>query len=401
MRRIGTALVVMGLGMPSAMAPAADPTQVVAALSLPSVDEATADLEFLGRLIDSPHFVRGIGQALGRATGVAGLDGISTDRRWWAVVLTDGIGLTPIGLVPVTDGEAVLQLIGRQGGNVEPVEGNDWLWKFGHDDRTGYVREDGGWLYVAQSAEALARLPDPKCLDLAAGAPAPSPPTEDVGARGAVLDLHVQRLPEAYRTMAIDYLRGLGRPASEGDQPTAAFPAALVQAVVATALEQADRATLTWSLDHDARTAGLELSILPRTDPATGQPIDLAAALGANLEAHGAELATLVGPGLEPESAERLRRALAGEAAEFPMELTLRLADLVDRAIEDLPDEGVRGIASLAAGSLRAADDRIAVRVAVEEGGFSVRLDAREGTLRAAALGMSLAAIRALSAREP
>jgi hypothetical protein len=140
----------------------------------------------------------------------------------------------------------------------------DGLGKIGRGVATGYVREQGGWAFLAQGADTLQRLPDPQAM---LGS---LPQTYD----GAVR-LYPRRIPEALRTMAIDQIRtqnGNGTlPGAAGQDRAVALQLRLVErnlAALEAFLAHGEHATLGWAIDRTTRKATLELFV----SPAAGTP---------------------------------------------------------------------------------------------------------------------------------
>jgi hypothetical protein len=85
------------------------------------------------------------------------------------------------------------------------------------------------------------------------------------------------------------------------------------------------------------------------------------------------------------------------EAERAPLEFTLKLATLADVAGVWVENPSAAGLLSLAGSNLRGGDHRVTFTVAPFEQGLRCRAQAHDAVLRAAALGLSLAAIDYLS----
>jgi hypothetical protein len=163
--------------------------QTVAVLSFPGADQVRSDLELLGSAIDNPDFAPVVIDALAKLTGCSSLEGIDGARPWGLVVQSDGLQVTPVAFLPVTNVEAWLASCEPLIGPFERVENG--LLKIGRRTATGYVRAHGEWAYLAQSASDLADLPDPAAA--LAIVPAVFGRATSAGEAGGMLD--VGRLP--------------------------------------------------------------------------------------------------------------------------------------------------------------------------------------------------------------
>lgn len=129
------------------------------------------------------------------------------------LLVTDGVLLEPLVLLPCRDPEPVLQALGRLGGNPQPVKPKR-LWKLGQGPWSGFAFWKSGQLVLAQRQGAFQLLPD-EIPQVAAGKESPL----------VALAVFPQRVPLAYREMVLDHLRGFPRPWSlSGNQPPGHSP---------------------------------------------------------------------------------------------------------------------------------------------------------------------------------
>lgn len=166
----------------------------VAVVSIASVEENLADIGYITRVAgmeDTGKTAMLFGNAL-----TAGID--KTRPAGLYVVPAAG-DFHAVAFIPVSNLKLLLEVHKEQVGEPEDVGGS--ILKIG-TDRTAYIKEVGGWAFVAENKEHLATLPqDPAALlgDL--------PKTYNVA--GRVL---IQNIPEELRTMAIDEIKlGVGR----------------------------------------------------------------------------------------------------------------------------------------------------------------------------------------------
>ena len=74
-------------------------------------EELEADIGFLGQMVQNPAMGEALGKALGKRIGVQSLAGLDRSRPWGAVVETDGLRISPVAFVPVTDAAELLYFI--------------------------------------------------------------------------------------------------------------------------------------------------------------------------------------------------------------------------------------------------------------------------------------------------
>lgn len=234
--------------------------ETVAVVTAAGIDTLADDLAFLGGMIQNPRMGENLGTALARHSRVKALAGLDPARRLAVALRTDGIDLAPLVLLPVTDAQALLQSLQPVLGDVEGQEPG--LWKIGRDSLTGFVRESGGWAFVAQSADRLDDLPDPEAILRETPADA-----------WLAMTWHVRRLPNAYRTMAIDNLRSRLRLAAEQHGGLSLAAGALdgdvnsqAWQLIEQGLSDAEQIRLAFRLDHEARHLTVELRVLPLAD---------------------------------------------------------------------------------------------------------------------------------------
>lgn len=229
------------IGMLLAAPAAAGEWKNLLVVSFSGVEELQADVGFLGQMTQNRELGETIGKLLSKRSGIEKLDGIDRGRPWGLVVQTDGLRVTPLVFVPVSDAAELLKSLQPVIGEPEPVAAG--LWKIGSRTLTGYVRAKEGWAYVGQSEETLERLPDPVAVlgDL--------PKRYDLA-----ITFAPAHLPEALRTLAIDQLREDGKLAPGGD---------LLYRWLEDFFTDVRQATLGWTLDRQSKLAALELTLTP------------------------------------------------------------------------------------------------------------------------------------------
>lgn len=215
------------------------------------------DLAALGETAKLPQLPAAFGKFLQRKSGVAALEGLDTKRPIGAVVLTDGLAIVPMAFVPVSDTQKLLASLEKLIGKPQPQKNG--IWKIGQRTATGFVRQHGSWAFLVQSEDHLERLPDPEKLlgDL--------PRRFDMA-----VQIHWERMPEEFRTLAVDFLRLAMRnnlPRRDGETEAAHE----LRRQLATwqfrgfeqLLTETRQLTLGWTLDERTKQAVLDLRLAP------------------------------------------------------------------------------------------------------------------------------------------
>ncbi len=115
------------------------------------------------------------------------------------LVLTDGVVLEPLVLLPCGDPQAVLRVLGDASGGIARLEPG--LWKLGRGSWTGFARRHREHLVLAQHRKAFRLL---EHLEL--------PPEDDALRSLASVTVYPSCVPLPYREMILDHLRGFPRP---------------------------------------------------------------------------------------------------------------------------------------------------------------------------------------------
>lgn len=284
------------------------PLKPIVLIAGASYEHVAEDLAFLGSTIQNDQFPQLVGQLLQAASGVRELTGLDTRRRWGAVVSTDGVMIAPVAFFPVTNLDVLLGSLGPRIG--APVKTGGY-YTLGQGSKTMVAVQEGNWAFVGQSRDVLARKPNPTELlarisdqyDLA-------------------VELYVQRIPEVFRTLAIDQVRlALRDSLQAAPNETAGQFAGRKQrmALQFGSLEQlfaqTEQLTAGWTLDRESKHTRLELVVKPVSGGKLAQRIDathgLQSALGGLTDAQAPFSANLT----KPLDAEQIEGALAQTAA--------------------------------------------------------------------------------------
>jgi hypothetical protein len=247
--------------------PPLEPIVLIAGASYQQVSE---DLAYLGSTIQNDQFPRLVGRLLQAATGIEELEGLGKRRRWGAVVSTDGITIAPLAFVPITDLDALLESLGPRIGTA--VKGDDGYYTLGQGAKTLIAVQEGDWAFIGQSRDVLAHRPNP--AELLAGI------SEQYD---LAVQLYVQRIPEVFRTLAIDQVRLALRDSLQAAPSETAGQFALRKQRMALqfgALEQlfaeTEQITAGWALDRAAKRTYFELAVQPVSGGKLAQRIEAA-----------------------------------------------------------------------------------------------------------------------------
>lgn len=234
--------------------------QPIAVLSFSGYERVVEDLEYLGQTAKNPQLCSAVAMWLQQQTGVERLEGLDRARPLGILIGTDGLVVAPIAFFPVRDLPAFLASLAPVIG--EPAAVSPGVWKIGRGELTGYIKQHGDWASLAQSIETVDWAAQPP------GLLGSLPQTYD-----AALQINLQRVPEVFRTLAIDLIRlemkkELPRRPDETPtqhalrEQTAQWRFRLLEQL----LTQSEQITLGWSIDKTARQATFDLLLIPKAD---------------------------------------------------------------------------------------------------------------------------------------
>jgi hypothetical protein len=255
---LGRAPLASGIDTPAAGAADTGP-KPVAIVSIAGYDRIISDIAFIGVIAQKPGLEK-------MAEGVValyaqGLNGLDKTRPWGVVVNTDGSSFSSLAFLPVTDVKKLLASAQALGGPAE--DEGDGVYSLESNNQKIYVKEQGGWAFLAQTTDALGELPaDPSKwlhgLDK----------KYEIG-----LQFNIANVPEMYRSMAIDQLKagvqfGLQQQPDE-DEATFELRQKMIQNQMKSfedLINEADQITIGWSLDQKAKLTALDVNVTALTD---------------------------------------------------------------------------------------------------------------------------------------
>jgi hypothetical protein len=225
----------------------------VALVSIASVEENLADVAYITRIAGQED----VGKTA-MLFGNALTAGIDKSRPIGMYVVPQAGGFQTVAFIPVSNLKLLLEVHKEQVGEPEDVGGN--VLKIG-TDRDAYVKEVGGWAFVAESKEHLSNLPqDPAALlgDL--------PKTYNVAGR-----ILIQNIPEELRRLAVDEMKlGMERffeaqpqqPGLDREQTEQIAKAYIDQ--IEKFMQEADEITLGLGVDATGKRTFFDIAIAAR-----------------------------------------------------------------------------------------------------------------------------------------
>jgi len=238
----------------------------VAVVSIASVEEMLADIGYItttAGMEDAGKTARLFGSAL-----TAGIDKKRPAGMY--VIPKDG-DFHAIAFIPVSNLKQLLEIHKEYIG--DPRDAGDGILEIGMD-RTAFVKEQGGWAFVAESAEHLTGLPkDPAALlgDLA----------KKYNIAGKVL---VQNVPQELRQTAIDEIK-IGLERALENQPGSVDREALAKTSrdamkqIEQVFNEADELTIGFAIDAAGKKTYLDVNVTAK------EGSDLAKQMALNAEA--------------------------------------------------------------------------------------------------------------------
>jgi hypothetical protein len=197
---------------PVGPAATAGETETVAVLAVNSYTNLINDIGFLGGLADRPEIGQMLEGFVALFTQGRGLVGLDKAKPWGVLLRTDGVEFMPVGCLPVNNVRELTNLVAAFGVVVEEL-GDEVLEIKIPEQPSIFVKSADGWAFLTSDVDYLDNLPANP------GAEIISVLGEyDVAARASV-----QKIPESYRTMAVEQLRagleeGLEREEDEDDE---------------------------------------------------------------------------------------------------------------------------------------------------------------------------------------
>ena len=318
--------------------------KTIAVVAISGYDNVMANVGYFGGLVGQPEATQTIEGMLNLFTQNKGLAGVDKTRPWGMVLQTDGMQFVPVGCLPVTSLDELLEL--AVGFGVMAEDAGDGVQELAMEDRSLFVKQVGDWAFLSQSPEALASAPADPLTVLK-----PLVENYSVG-----VNVKVPNVPEMYRQIAVQQMRqgmeqGLQRLPDESDEEfdarremTEGQLENLVQMI-----EEIDEVTMGWAVAPDQKKTFIEFTLTALPDSKTAR--QLTASSGSKTDFAGfmqpdaaatALIAQQVPPEMVEENAEQMKammktfRQQATKAIEEESELPNQEAkDTMNSAIDD------------------------------------------------------------------
>ena len=180
---------------PEGAAPAAE-WKTLAVVAGASYRELISDVAFLGSLAGKPEIAQALEGGIAFFTQGKGLTAIDQTKPWGVILRTDGQQFVPIGCLPITKPEDLLEVAAAFGAQVTDAgEGVKQISV--PDGMTLFMKQADNWVFIGQVAESLDRVP--------------ANPEAAFGKLVAEYDLagmvSAKNVPEMYRQLAIDAMQ--------------------------------------------------------------------------------------------------------------------------------------------------------------------------------------------------
>lgn len=223
--------------------------KTIAVVGVASYNNLIGDINFIGSLAERPELGQMLQGMIAMFTQGKGLDGIDQDQPWGVILQTDGQQFLPVGCIAVTDINKVFDI--ARGFGAQISDGADGVKQIVlPGGQTMHVKENGGWAYLGQSADALNNLPANPAAELNRIVA-----DYDLGAQVAV-----QNIPAQYRQVLLQQMKagmedGLKQNEGESDEDFA-NRRKLAEAQVAQLellINDVDNVATGWALDAKAQ----------------------------------------------------------------------------------------------------------------------------------------------------
>jgi hypothetical protein len=170
--------------------------KTVAVVAVAPYEKLISDITALGELIGRPEAGQMVEGGFAFFTQGKGPDALDKKQPWGVIVQTDGAAFLPVGCLPVTKADAVLDVATALGVQLQQAEDgvNELVLP---NQKTVFLKQQAGWAFVSLSRDALSRLPENPQATLA-----PLVSEYDVAARVSMKDV-----PEMYRQFAVQMMQ--------------------------------------------------------------------------------------------------------------------------------------------------------------------------------------------------
>jgi hypothetical protein len=232
-----------------------------AVVTIKSVDDVTANVQYVLGLVGRQETVKQIQDLITAAAGNDALKGIDTKRPLGAYLVGIPTSAQPpaVGFVPVADKDALLGLLENLTANKIEKKGD--LYTASYGGQNVFLKFSHDYVFVSDSDANLAKVSDPKTF-------LPKVNQDHLFAATARLD----QLPKELKGKFLEELdKGIAKDAKrhEGEKDAQfEFRTGITKAardLVAMAVSDAEEASLSFQIDQKASNVAVELSVRPRS----------------------------------------------------------------------------------------------------------------------------------------
>ncbi len=225
--------------------------KTIAMIAVARHEELLKDVNFVGSLVGQPAIGQLIDMQLAFFT-----QSIDRTRPFGVVLQTDGMQFLPIACMPVTKPDDLLAVVPAFGAQVTDSGDGVKLIKLSNG-QAFYVKSTGGWSYLAQSAESLARVPSDPGAEFA----------KLVADYDIAANVSLKNIPEMYRGLLLQAIQGgmqeslKKNPEESEDQFEARRELTEGQMKqVVDLINEMDTLTFGWAIDGEAQKTFLDVS---------------------------------------------------------------------------------------------------------------------------------------------
>ncbi len=251
----------------------AKPAKPVVVTSFAGYDALMNDVKFLGKLSDTPELAITVDFVVKMATKGKGLAGLDTARPWGGAILPKKDGnYEGYGFLPVKDLKKLVEVVKPLVQSVEELD-NGAFKLTTEDGEVAYIREKGGWAFIAAGVEVLGNVP--------------ADPLTILGGLEKEYDLAVRfNLGNVPTAMRDEFLAGIKTGIEEGlrEQPELKESKALKKAVEGFSkhtfeffkvlIDELDHVTLGWSLDQKMEKIVMDAVIVAKKETELARSVD-------------------------------------------------------------------------------------------------------------------------------
>lgn len=236
---------------------AAGELKTVAVIAGANYEKLISDISFMGSLAGKPEAGQMVEGGLAFFTQGKGAGAIDKKQPWGVIVQTDGAGFLPVGCLPVTKLNDLLDV--AKGYGAELKEGDEGVTELVLPQRSIYVKQESGLVFISTSAGSLARLPEN----------AQSMLGKLVTDYDLAALISVKNVPEMYRQFAIQAMQagvqqGMKKKDGESDEQYAARQklAEGQMAQITRMINEIDSLQLGWAVDAQQQRTHLDFTYL-------------------------------------------------------------------------------------------------------------------------------------------